>query len=207
MSQPPPDARSRLDLADWRRRVADVYRQVREAGDPRDGWDLWRAARDELFRAHAQSPILPENRGAFAGLRYFDHDPAVRVLADVEDAEPTPLDIPTSDGQTMRFTRFGIARFELSGRPQSLELYWLAGYAGGIFLSFRDATSGTETYGACRYLLDTAKGADLGTEDGRLVLDFNFAFNPSCSYDACWVCPLAPQANRLEVPVRAGERI
>ena len=89
---------------------------------------------------------------------------------------------------------------------QELEVYWLEGYGGGIFLPFRDPTGGTETYGAGRYLLDTVKGADLGTSDGLLVCDFNFAYNPSCAYDPLWVCPLAPPPNRLEVPVRAGER-
>ena len=82
----------------------------------------------------------------------------------------------------------------------------LDGYGGGVFLSFADATSGTETYGACRYLLDTVKGSDLGEHGGRLVLDFNFAYNPSCAYDPRWVCPLAPPGNRLAIPVRAGER-
>ncbi len=100
-----------------------------------------------------------------------------------------------------------MASFELSGAPLRLSLYWLDGYAGGLFLSFRDATSGKETYGACRYLLDTVKGADLGTEGERLVLDFNFAYNPSCAYDARWACPLAPPENRLAVSVRAGERL
>jgi hypothetical protein len=88
-----------------------------------------------------------------------------------------------------------------------LELYWLTSYGGGLFLPFADATSGTETYGAGRYLLDTVKGADLGQEEGRLVLDFNFAYFPSCAYDPRWTCPLAPPANRLSVPVRAGERL
>ena len=64
------------------------------------------------------------------------------------------------------------------------------------------------TYGGGRYLIDTVKGADLGfdREHGTAVLDFNFAFNPSCSYDARWACPLAPAANRLAVPVTAGEQ-
>jgi uncharacterized protein (DUF1684 family) len=75
-----------------------------------------------------------------------------------------------------------------------------------MFLSFADATSGRETYGACRYLLDTVKGADLGERGGELVIDFNFSYNPSCAYDPRWVCPLAPPGNRLAVPVRAGER-
>jgi uncharacterized protein (DUF1684 family) len=99
-------------------------------------------------------------------------------------------------------TRFAHARFG----GHELELFWLEAYAGGLFLPFRDATSGRETYGAGRYLLDTVKGADLGASDGRLLLDFNFAYNPSCSYDPRWSCPLAPPPNRLAIPVRMGER-
>jgi uncharacterized protein len=75
-----------------------------------------------------------------------------------------------------------------------------------VFVPFADATAGDETYGAGRYLLDTVKGADLGTDGGRLVLDFNLAYNPSCSYDPRWSCPLAPPPNRLAVAVRMGER-
>ena len=90
---------------------------------------------------------------------------------------------------------------------KELTLYWLLGYGGGVFLPFADATSGRETYGAGRYLLDTIKGADLGsTPDGLTVLDFNFAYNPSCVYSPRYLCPLAPPANRLPMPVRAGER-
>ena len=94
----------------------------------------------------------------------------------------------------------------INDRRLALEVSWLPGYGGGAFLCFRDATSGKESYGGGRYLLDTVKGADLGERDGRLVLDFNFAYNPSCCYDPGWVCPLAPPANRLPVPVEAGER-
>jgi hypothetical protein len=125
----------------------------------------------------------------------------------VQEAQPERLDVTTSRDGTYTFTRFGTARFELAGEACGLDVLWLEGYGGGLYLSFRDATSGSETYGACRYLLDTVKGADLGTEDGRLVLDFNFAYNPSCSYDPRWDCPLAPPGNRLGVPVRAGERV
>jgi uncharacterized protein (DUF1684 family) len=75
-----------------------------------------------------------------------------------------------------------------------------------VYLCFADATSGDETYGAGRYLLDTVKGSDLGSENGSLVLDFNFAYNPSCCYDPRWVCPLAPPENRLPIPIRGGER-
>jgi uncharacterized protein (DUF1684 family) len=191
-----------LDLMDWKRRVFALYAEVR-AGGPRDAWERWRAVRDELFRSHPQSP-LPD-RASFGGLPYFDYDPALRVLADVEPVERVRREIATSGEEPYSFTRFARARFELDGERE-LDLYWLDGYGGGIFLSFADATSGRETYGACRYLLDTVKGADLGEVDGRLVLDFNFAYNPSCAYDPRWVCPLAPPGNRLAVAVRGGER-
>ncbi len=107
----------------------------------------------------------------------------------------------------MAFTRFALARFTAGGVELSLDLYWLEGYAGGLFVPFADLTSATETYGAGRYALDTIKGADLGQQDGLLILDFNFAYQPSCSYDPSWSCPLAPPGNRLPVPVRAGERL
>jgi uncharacterized protein len=191
-----------LTLMDWKRRIFVLYAEVR-AGEPRQAWERWRDVRDDLFRSHTQSP-LPE-RASFTGLPYFDYDPALRLLAAVEPAERVRREIATSGEQPYSFTRFAKARFELDG-ARELDLYWLDGYGGGIFLSFADATSGHETYGACRYLLDTVKGADLGEEDGRLVLDFNFAYNPSCAYDPRWVCPLAPPGNRLPVAVRGGER-
>ena len=75
-----------------------------------------------------------------------------------------------------------------------------------MFVSFRDTTSGNESYGACRYLLDTVKGSDLGMDGDAIVLDFNFAYNPSCAYDPRWTCPLAPADNRLAIEIRAGER-
>src|SRR5207302_1076236 len=103
--------------------------------------------------------------------------------------------------------RFGRACFDLDGSPQMLELFWLEGYGGGVFLPFGDTTSGHETYGGGRYLLDTVKGSDLGEDGGRLVLDFNFAYNPSCSYDPRWACPLTPASNRLATAVTAGERM
>ena len=198
---------SALSLADWRRRVFEIYRDVREDPDPAAAWRRWRAARDELFSDHPQSPLPDGERDDFTGLRFFDYDPAARVLATVEPLEPATLEIATSGDEPFRFTRFGTAGFELGGEQLALELYWLEGYGGGLYVPFADATSGDETYGAGRYVLDTIKGADLGVEDDRLVLDFNFAYNPSCSYDPRWVCPLAPPANRLAVAVRAGERV
>ena len=195
-----------LDLLDWKRRVFALYAEVRASSDHERAWRLWRDTRNELLRSHPQSPLTAAERESFAGLPYFDYDPALRVVAEVEPAPHEQRDIATSGEQPYSFTRFARAVFSVYGQGLSLDLYWLDGYGGGVFLSFADATSGTETYGACRYLLDTVKGADLGSQDGRLVLDFNFAYNPSCAYDPRWVCPLAPPRNRLAAAIRGGER-
>jgi hypothetical protein len=195
-----------LELLDWRRRVAALYAEVRAAQDPEKAWWSWRRTRDELFAGHPQSPISAEARGGFGGSPYFEYDPGYRVTAEVETAEPERIALPGSAGETFGATRFARASFSLSGEALALGMYWLDGYAGGLFVSFRDGTSGKESYGAGRYLLDTVKGADLGGEGDRLVLDFNFAYNPSCSYDPRWACPLAPPDNRLSIEVRAGER-
>jgi uncharacterized protein (DUF1684 family) len=200
------DAADALDLFDWKRRVFALYAEIRSEDDPARGWRRWRETRDELFGAHPQSPLPPEARERFAGLDYFDYDPARRVVAVVEPIDPEVRRIGASGGETVSFRRFAVALFELDGAAQTLELYWLVGYGGGVFCPFADATSGRATYGGGRYLLDTVKGADLGGDGAHLVLDFNFAYNPSCSYDPRWVCPLTPSANRLRLAVEAGER-
>jgi uncharacterized protein (DUF1684 family) len=195
-----------LELLDYKRRVHALYARVRAEPDPAQAFTAWVAERDDLFAHHPQSALPPERRARFAGLSYFPFDPRGRVLAEVTEAERRRYDVPSSDGEVMSFERVGVARFVLGDAPCELELYWLAGYGGGLFVPFADATGGDETYGAGRYLLDTVKGADLGTREGRLVLDFNLAYNPSCSYDPRWTCPLAPPPNRLRIPVRMGER-
>jgi uncharacterized protein (DUF1684 family) len=194
-----------LALLDWKRRVFALYAAAR-AMPPESGWRLWRDTRDELFRSHPQSPLPKGRRASFEGLEYWPYDPQARVLAELEDIEAPEQPIATSGTEPILFRPFARASFDLHGERHSLEVAWLAAYGGGAFLSFRDATSGGESYGGGRYLIDTVKGADLGADDGRLVLDFNFAYNPSCSYDPGWVCPLAPPANRLPVAVEAGER-
>jgi uncharacterized protein len=186
-----------LELLDWKRRVFALYGSVRDEPDGRTAWDRWRRVRAGLFRDHPQSP-----RPGFDALDYFDYDPAWRFVAEVVPAERESRKIAGSGPEPFGATRFAHARFGGS----ELELFWLEGYGGGLFLPFRDATSGSETYGGGRYLLDTVKGADLGAEGGLLVLDFNFAYNPSCAYDPKWACPLSPPANRLAVAVTAGEK-
>jgi uncharacterized protein len=196
-----------MSLLEWRRTVGDLYGDIRATPDKHVAWQQWRQTRAHLFREHPESPLPPEGRAGYSGPHVYPYDPAWRLVASVEPVTPASLEIATSTTEVMAFSRFGQVSFAYAGTAMSLELYWLTGYGGGLFLPFADATSGTETYGAGRYLLDTVKGADLGQEEGRLVLDFNFAYFPSCAYDPRWTCPLAPPANRLSVAVRAGERL
>jgi uncharacterized protein len=150
-------------------------------------------------------------KASFHGLEYFEYDPALRFAMPLEtDVEPDVLEFQLSEDGLVRAERFGRVRFTILGQEHSLSLFWLLGYGGGVFLPFRDATGGQETYGGGRYLLDTIKHADLGravAETGDLVvIDFNYAYNPSCAYNPRWVCPLSPPENRLSAPIRAGEK-
>jgi uncharacterized protein (DUF1684 family) len=194
-----------LDLLDYRRRVNEMYQAVRSlrGRDPRAAHQLWRERRDELFRSHPQSALPPEKRAAFRGLPYREYDPAFVFTAAVRPLQRESYDVDTSTGGVIRFVRFGAVDLPIG----SLEVLWLDEYSGGVFLPFRDATSGKTTYGGGRYLLDTAKGADLGSSGDVLVLDFNFAYHPSCVYDPKWTCPLAPLSNRLAAAVEAGELV
>jgi uncharacterized protein (DUF1684 family) len=196
-----------LDLLDYRRRVFELYREVRATwdSDPRAAHEHWRAVRDQLFARHPQSALLDENRQDFAGLPYYDYDPQYAVVAHIDtDVEQERFDVGTSGEGTLTFVRFGVVTLPWG----TLDAYWLDAYGGGVFLPFRDATAGDTTYGAGRYLLDTVKGADLGsTPSGQLVLDFNFAYHPSCRYNPKWSCPLAPPGNRLDERIEAGEQL
>jgi uncharacterized protein (DUF1684 family) len=196
-----------LALLEWKRAVAELYAEIRATPDRHAAWSRWRETRTRLFREHPQSPVPAAQRPEYEGPHLYDYDPSWSLTATTEPAEPRRLQIATSTVDAVAFNRFGLARFTHAGVDMTLELYWLEGYGGGLFVPFADATSGEETYGAGRYLLDTVKGADLGERDGRLVLDFNFAYQPSCAYDPRWTCPLTPPANRLPVAVRAGERV
>jgi uncharacterized protein len=198
-----------LDLADWRRRVVAMYAEVRADPDPgAERLATFRAERDRLFADHPQSPIAPAERPRFRGLVYWPHDAAWRLTARFEPDPAAPaIDVPVSTGDPFAFARIGWTSADAPGGSLRLAVYWLSGYGGGIFISFRDATAGAETYGGGRYLWDSVKGADLGSDGDTLVLDFNYAYHPSCAYDPRWSCPLAPRDSWLDLPVPAGERL
>ena len=199
-----------LELADWRRRIGDLYRLRGE-----DALQQWRRGRDRLFATHPQSPIPQGDRPAFEGLHYYDPDPALRIRCRLEaprgDGEGLDIDTGGEDG-VIHYRRSGTLRFLHRGVACELTVFAISGYGGGLFLPFRDATSGKETFGAGRYLFDTVKNTDglsleLTPGSDEVLVDFNYAYNPSCAYDDCWACPLAPPENWLAVPIRAGERI
>ncbi|HEY7022380.1 MAG TPA: DUF1684 domain-containing protein [Ktedonobacterales bacterium] len=223
MTTPAENPPTWLDLYDYRRRVAALYqkRELRETtgDDPAAIWDRWREERDWLFKEHPQSALSAEDRATFTTLRYFPYDHALRIEATLapQPAQGTE-ELPSSGPHPVQYPRAGTISFTLDGAPMLLAVYWIDVYGGGLFLPFRDATSGTETYGAGRYLFDTVKGSDFlrldgdvnpapGYAGGRVLLDFNYAYNPSCSYDLRWACPLAPRENTLPVAIRAGEQV
>ena len=195
-----------LELADYRRRVEELYASVRARGG-REGWELWRATRDELAGRHSQGVVPAADREVFTGFDYYAYDPALCTLGELVGTESRSVGAPRSAGGEMAFFAIGTLHFELRGETHSLELMWLDAYGGGLFLPFRDATCGETTYGGGRYLLDGAKGADLGAHGDRLILDFNFAYHPSCAHDPQWSCPLAPPGNRLDIAIEGGERL
>ena len=221
MSEPDVSGPTWLDLYDFRRRIAALYadREVAlRAGEDEPGPLLrFRAGKDHLFAHHPQTPFGPAELATFTGLRYFPYDAALRVEATMTPLADEETDtLPASGEHAMRFRRAARLDFTLAETRASLLVYWIDVYGGGLFLPFRDATSSHESYGGGRYLFDTVKGSDflrldgadgtLGYVGGRVLLDFNYAYNPSCAYDARWICPLAPNENRLPMPIRAGER-
>ena len=202
------DTQAYLDLVDWRGQVGDLYR-IRGS----DALKKFRRGRDELFRTHPQSPIETEERASFNGLHYFEPDPAYRVRARVEPGDGSELAIDTGgeDG-AVRYRRVGRLIFTLGSQECGLTVLSLIQYAGGLFVPFRDLTSGRETYGGGRYLFDTAKDTDglvleIAPGSPDVVIDFNYAYNASCAYSPRWACPLAPLENHLKVEIRAGEKL
>ena len=193
-----------LTLLDWRRRVAALYAAARAAPDAELGWRTWRDGRDELFADHPDSPLDAAARSAFRGLPLAPYDATLRFEVALEPATPQRLEVPTASDGVVPLDRIGSV---VLGELGTIDAWWLGSYGGGVFLPLRDGSAGQGTYGGGRYLLDTVKGADLGGDGGRLVVDLNFAYHPSCTYDPRWSCPLAPEGNRIPAPVTAGEQL
>ena len=198
---------SHLELADYRRRVFEIYSRVRDSEhSPESCWQQFRADQDDLFKFHSQTALMPDQVTRFTSLQYYPYNPALRFALPVEPLiEQKVITLTLQEDGATRLLPFGRIPFPYHDQTVSLTLFWIMGYGGGIFLPFKDLTNATETYEGGRYLIDTIKGADLGWEGENLVVDFNFAYNPSCAYNERWSCPLPPPENSLAVPIQAGE--
>lgn len=158
-----------------------------------------RRAKDQFFGRHPQSPLLPSQRNNFAGLAYFPEDPNLRLTLVLERYDdPQVIGMLTSTGDQEQYRRLGRVQFEVDGQQAQLTVF--QGTDGSLFLPFQDATSGSETYGAGRYVDIELVGQD------SLLIDFNAAYNPYCAYNDRWRCPMPPRENRLDVAIRAGEK-
>jgi len=187
----------------------DLYSRVRalSAQDPAAAHAWWRAERDRMFASHPATPLLAEAGDSFTGLRVADYDPRWRFeCAITPPHEPATRAVETGTDGVVPFELLGQVRLPELG---SLDVWRLASYGGGIFLPVRDGLAGMPdgTYGGGRYLLDTVKGAHLGAgaKTDSLVIDFNFAYQPSCAYDPAWACPLAQAGNTLAADIPVGE--
>jgi uncharacterized protein (DUF1684 family) len=164
-----------------------------------------RGQKDTYFALHPQSPLLPVEREAFTGLAYYPSDPDYRFELELhEHTQKKPVQMTYTKGEAKAFLRWGEFRFTIGGEAQVLQVYTSSTHDLAFFVPFRDTTSGTETYGAGRYL-DLKPERDL-TAEGKWILDFNQAYNPWCAYNAAYTCPFVPPENWLDVPIPAGEK-
>ena len=159
----------------------------------------FRAEKDGVFARDPHSPLTDDQRRNFQGLEYFDENPQLVIQAGIDrEVDPEEVRMGTSSGEEQVYHRYGLVRFRVDEQPAQLTLYSSENSAE-LFVPFRDATSGHETYGAGRYLEVEAHG-------DHVTIDFNYAYNPNCAYDSAWSCPLPPTENWLRVPIRAGEK-
>lgn len=194
-------------LADWRRRVQDLYSEIRSIPDPAVAQRVWLDRRTALFQSHPMSPLPAERRNGFGGLEAYAYDPSMRIHVTLSDTIPEDINFDLGSDGTMSATRIATTDGLATPLGRELSVFWINGYGGGLFLPFKDATAGRGTYGGGRYLIDAIKGADLGLDDnGKLILDFNFAYTPSCAWNAEFVCPLAPSENTIPAAIMAGEK-
>ena len=163
-----------------------------------------RQAKDDYMRSSDESPF-GEKKKIFTGLNYFPINLNYRISAQLVSIENKKVVVlPTSDNLEKKYLEYAFTEFELNGEPCKLlilEIMEEGPYRGTLFLTFADATSANETYGAGRYLdVKKVPGAS------SVILDFNQAYNPYCAYSEKFSCPFPPRENVLKVAVRAGEK-
>jgi len=198
---------SAYQLADWRLQMQSLYAVLRAFDNHQEAWQWWNARRVELFLTHPCTPLDDKARETFSGIKLFDYDPKMRFEVDITD-EKGGLEYQNigQDGSA-NYQQIGKTVGLSDALGKELSVYWLLGYGGGLFVPFRDATNGEQTGKCGRYLIDAIKGADMGlSPSGKLILDFNFSYHPSCAWNEKYVCPLSPAENSFEGAVLAGER-
>jgi len=159
-----------------------------------------RTSKDEFMASDHNSPLTPEQQRTFSSLAYYDEMPDLWFELEIDKFDTHEvLQMQTSTGSVAPYKRWGKIQFIVGGEPAELTLYRNPD-GGTFFLPFVDATSGTETYGSGRYV-----EVEL-LSDGKIVVDFNYAYNPYCAYNDRWSSPLTPFENRLKVPLQAGEK-
>ncbi|TCC25297.1 DUF1684 domain-containing protein [Kribbella speibonae] len=189
-----------LAVADWRRQVFALYQAVRAEPDPAAAHAHWQATRNDLLTKHPASPVPVERRDRYAGAPVAAYRPEFRFEATIDtDVKPFTWEFQSATDGVIPFSRVGVLHLPVG----DLDVWWLESYGGGLFVPVKDASS--STYGGGRYLIDTVKGADLGSDPHEFVVDLNFAYNPSCAYSPEWTCPLAPATNTLSVELPVGE--
>jgi len=164
-----------------------------------------REQKDMFFKEHPQSPIPFEERMGFRGLDYYPPDPGSLFELDLhEHSDKQAIQIEDTGGNMRDMMQWGEFCFTVGGVECTLQAYKSDPYEERLFIPFKDAASGKETYGAGRYLdLDYQRDR---TPEGKWILDLNRAYNPWCAYSVNYVCPFVPPENWLKVPVYAGEK-
>ena len=189
-----------LALAEWRREVFDMYREVRLDRDLERAHARWRERRDRLFREHSQSPLAVDDPMRETGVPYWPYDPRLRFSVPVvKAARPARRSLPTGGEEHTELRQVGWVELP-DALGSRLAVWWLAQYGGGLFVPFRDLTSGKQTDAAARFLVTDAP------KNGAVVVDFNKAYNPPCAYTPYATCPLPTLGNRLRVAILAGEK-
>jgi uncharacterized protein len=158
----------------------------------------FRSDKDHFFKRSEQSPLTHEAQHDFGGLAYFEPNDDLVFEVSLDAVEPSDITIATTAGEERTYSRVATATVSVDGEDTTVALY-STGHEG-LFLPFRDATSGSETYGAGRYIDVHPQG------DGTVVIDFNYAYAPFCAYNENYSCALPPHENWLSVAIRAGER-
>ncbi|MBA3724222.1 MAG: DUF1684 domain-containing protein [Candidatus Levybacteria bacterium] len=207
-------AQDYFDLYDYRQRVFLMYKKrnslLQQGASHAAILKEFREEKDELFASHPQSALDNDQRTKFKGLSYFPYSKDLVFEAEVIEIPPRAVTVPKNPYEAMTMTSIAQVTFAIAGQPATLSIYWIDVYGGGLFLPFHDGTSPDISYGAGRYLFDTIKGSSFleSTRNGKntIILDFNYAYNPSCAYNPLWVCPLAPVENRITPRIEAGEK-